>query len=245
MSVRTITKKGAAGGGSGTHGGAEELSITDAFPSLKIRGSDTIAVPTDAASFLLRATYADTIAAITETAKLNIRGLTDSLAAQSDNRSFTVRTWAAGCFDNDDSQTIPSRVNGANDASRAGVKTANAVGDLTNPVILTAPNFAVPNLAYTSKTLRIWFNMPVVVGAWADTATIVRNTEGTGEITLFTATGAAVDHNAGTFTADVSALSHADLVTLDVFFSYTAAVVASPQSVFNVDAVSIDGVTIL
>lgn len=174
------------------------------------------------------------------TAPADVREWSDTNIVPTEGWSSVIRVWADGCTDNDGSQTTPANANGQNDAVRSTVKTNNAPLDLTNPVILSTSTYdQVPSGVYTSKTLRVWFNIPARV-LIADTLTLRYNI-GAGDVVVFTHAGtAALDHNNGTFTFDISALTVAECQALVFRAQYLAAVVVLPETVINLDAVAID-----
>lgn len=151
-----------------------------------------------------------------------------------------IRVWGSGATDNDAGKTTPGNANGEADFVRSTVRTALSLGDLTNPVTLTSAAFAAcPAGTYTSKLLRVWFNIPNRIGT-LDTMTLRYNI-GAGEVVIYTHPGATfVNHNDGTFTFDISALTVAQCQALVLSANYLAAVVAAPEAVINLDAWAID-----
>lgn len=224
-------------------------AILDGF-ALRMLLADTNPAVTDAATYVLSLALADTIGTPTDAlTKLSMTGFGDNLATPTDTRSITLRYWGAGSTDNNSSKTNPIRVDGPptfDAAGRSAVKTNNSLGDLTNPVILTTPTFNVPTSlpgTVTAKIIRVWFNAAVRTTS-LDTIKLFYNI-GAGDVAIYTHGTAAFDSNAGTFTFDVGGLTLTQLSTIALKASYTAQVVASPESVINLDAWCIELVTTL
>lgn len=218
------------------------LGFTDDF-HINIVAADSNLTVNDAATFALTLLETDTIAGMTETVKFGFSGteFADTVATPSEGRSFAIRVWASGCTDNDASKTTPANANGQNDTVHAVVKTNNSLGDLTNPVVLSSAAFAaVPSSGtWTTKFIRLYFNIPSRTTA-LDTIQFVYNI-GAGDVAVYTHSGtAAVNHGSGDFTFDVSALTLAQLQNMVIKASYTAVIVAAPETQINLDAMAIE-----
>lgn len=191
-------------------------------------------------SFVLIAPPADN--PIGETALLSISGsdMADTNDVQTEARTIVIRSWATGCSSNTANLANPGNANGANDGATCNVKTNNALGDLTNPVTLSTGSMNFPGGTVTFALIRVWFRVPARATS-LDTITISYNTSGVPSGTLYTHSGTAeVNHLSGDFTFDISGLSNAELAALQLVVSYTAAVVAVPETSLNIDSWSID-----
>lgn len=180
----------------------------------------------------------ETNAAILEANKLTLSGFSDVNGSLSESTTFKQRYWASASSDNDASRTTPTNANGQNDSTFAIVKTNNALGDLTNPVILTSTTFGTPaSGSFAAKRIRAFFNIPARATT-ADTPLIIQYKLGAAApVTIFTHSGTtALDHLAGTFTSDISGLTLAQVQTISLLASYTSAVVAVPETSIRVDA---------
>jgi hypothetical protein len=222
-------------------GGGSGPNPSDAF-TIAITANDTNATPTETTAFALTLLQNDTNNTPTETAKLNISGtgVSDTNAGQTEGRTIVVRSWATGCSSNDANQAGTANANGSNDGVFCVVKTNNALGDLTNPVILNTGSMNFPGGTVTSALIRIWFKVPARTTA-LDTITITATSSGGYSSTPYTHSGTAlVDHSSGDFTFDISALTNTQLTNLALHANYTALVVATPETSIQIDAWSID-----
>lgn len=225
----------------GGGGGGATPNPTDAF-KIAITAADTNALPTDTATLAIADTEVDTNALPSETAKFAISGsaLAETNNTPTEVRAVVVRSWATGCSSNDANQAGTANANGANDGVFCVVKTNNALGDLTNPVLLNTGNMNFPGGVVTSALIRVWFKVPARTTA-LDTILIKATSSGGFSQTIYTHSGTAlVDHSSGDFTFDISTLTNTQLTNLALQGSYMAQVVAVPETSLQIDSWSID-----
>lgn len=217
-------------------------AFTDSF-SINVKAAESSSVPTDTGAFALALAQSETNAAPSEAVSLGFSGagINDSNTVPTDARTAAIRVWGTGASDNDSSRTAPANSNGQNDAVFSDVTTNQALGDLTNPVTLTSGAFtSVPSSGtFSSKLIRVYFNIPARILS-LDTITMSYNI-GAGDVVIYTHSGtASVDHNSGTFTFDISGLTLAQCQALTLKANYLASVVATPETVLNLDAWAIE-----
>jgi len=232
---------------SGGTGGPAVPAFTDSF-SLGIKVVDSNATPTDAASFAMALSLADSNATPTEAVilKFPAGSFSDTNAAPTDSRSISIRSWATGCTDNDASKTNPANANGQpGGAPYTKVSTNLSLGDITNPVELTTGSM---NYTYggtgTAKNLYLYFKIADARVSALDTVVITWS-DGTNSGTAWTWGLVAEDR---TGTPLIVALADAvALATMVVKVTYTASVVAAPQSVLGIqiDAIGLQATTTL
>lgn len=237
--MNTIELTTAASGGSGSTGGNEGLLIKESSMSLRVSSSDPLGAKTESNLAAIRTTNLEVITA-SETNKLAISGagLNETKGAFSETSVPFFRHWASATTDNNASKTTPANANSQNNGVVATVKTALSLGDLTNPVVLTSTPFGTPTTgAYSSKKIRAYFNIPArTLGT--DTLVLQYKIGAAAAVTFYNhaAITTLVDHMATGFVFDVSALTLTDLTNISLIASYTSVVVATPQSVINLDA---------
>lgn len=222
-------------GGSGGKEGA--AGFTDAF-SINVKATDTVASPTDSWSASGTLAEADTVAAPSDALAITFPAsdFQDTNQVPTDSRSAVIRCWSVTSVDNDKSLTTPTNANGPPDSKFAEVKTGKEALDTTNPVVLTSSKFVIPEGTYSSKVLRVWFDIPVG-GISGEDKVLLRYNVGGGPVTFFTRVGTtSYEHNSGDFTFDVSTLTVAELKKLELLASYEAKIVLTPETVIKLDA---------
>lgn len=172
-------------------------------------------------------------------------GQTDSIGSfksvQSENNATPteghddfVRYWAVTTSDNDSSKTNPTNADGANNGVFAVVSTMLSFLDFTNPVDLTSTAFGTPSTGTpTSKKIRVYFNIPAATGA--DTINLQYN-DGSGFVNFYTHGAAAVNHNDGSFTFDISGWTMTQIAAAQLRVRYNANNVLNPVTQVNLDA---------
>ncbi len=224
-------------------GGNEGLLITDAIGSFKIQQNESNGSLSTLEAFNLNTTSNETNSTSTETNIFQLSGaqFNESNTTPVDVYNSFLRCWASSTTDNDSSRTTPTNANGQNDGTNAIIKTNNALGDLTNPVVLTSSSFNVLSSGtFTSKKIRAYFSIPARV-LNTDTIFLAYNI-GASDVhfynhgTIITL----VDHSSGDFTFDISGLTLAQLSTIQLKASYQSVLVAVPQTQINLDAWEIE-----
>jgi hypothetical protein len=225
--------------------------LTDSF-TLNIQANDSNNTPTDASTFAIALSQAETNPTPSETATLTFPSgdFGDSNAAPSESRLFHIRSWATGCASNDANLANPGNANGQNDGAFCNVKTNNALGDLTNPVTLTTGSMNWPGSTVISALIRVFFKVPGVTLALADTLFISANSTGgfnqhiwdSPPTTTIGWPGVDFSSEATSFTFNISSLTVTQLNNLQLVGSYSAAVVATPTTMLQIDAWAIDAV---
>lgn len=229
-----------SGGGAG---GSDGLLIKDASLKFSIGFAESSASLAHTESFNINLTQPETNAAPLEALRISASGsgLNDTNSALAESQSFKTRHWATASSDNDASRTTPANANGQNDSAVAIIKTNNSLGNLTNPVALTSTTFGTPAAGtFTAKRIRVFFNIPARATA-LDTLILQYKLGAAAAITIFTHSGAAaLDHSTGSFTFDISALTLAQIQTISLIASYTANLVATPETSIRLDSWSIE-----
>lgn len=230
-------------------------SVSPAFSesiSLNIKGiNDAANSPTDAATFAIALSEAESASAATEAVKLGISGsgVNDSSAAPTETKTFTLRAWlsasaTSNALGTSDSVGTPANANGQNDGAVATITTAvagNARCTMSSTLGANLPS----GISIASCVYRGWFKS-VNTLITSTTRIFLHSTTGLfGDQTIFTNSGlnTTVDHSTGDFTYDLIANginTLAKLQSLQVFHATTDAVSGVTPAVLTVDAGSIE-----
>lgn len=231
-----------ASGGDGAvpTGGSSGLFITEQANTFNIAFTESNAAQTESVLSRITATNTESNPAQTEAIRASLAGsaLNDSIGGQTEVRTSLSRYFATTTSDNDSSRTTPANANGQPDSTNSTIRTNLLLGDLTNPVVLTSTAFAsIPTTGtYTAKTLRSFFSIPARVTT-ADTIVLQYSHSGGAFTTFYTHTGTAAVNNLTTgLTFDVSALTLTQAASIQMRGSYTANIVATPETQINLDA---------
>lgn len=152
-----------------------------------------------------------------------------------ETRDSFLRSWALTSSDNDSSRTTPTNANGQNNGTLATISTNLNLGDLTNPVFLSS-TFNLPSGTFTSQKIRVFFSVPARTTA-LDTIKLSYKMPGSSSVAFYTHTGTVlVDYSGSGYLFDVSTLNSATLGNIVLSASYTATVVATPETSIKLDA---------
>lgn len=230
-------------GGGGGGGGSDSLLIKDTAFKFTIGASETNSNLSHIEKFNINVSQAETNAALLEALKLTLAGagVNDVNGALSETKMFRYRCWSSSSSDNDASRTTPTNANGQNDSVVATIKTNNSTANLTNPVVLTSTTFNSPATGtYIAKRIRVYFDIPVRTTA-LDTIVLQYKLGAAAPVAIYTHAGApAFDSILGTFTFDISSLTLAQIQTMSLIASYTANLVAVPETSIRLDAWAVE-----
>jgi hypothetical protein len=138
--------------------GDTNAELADLLLRLGLGLTDTISLPTDAATFAMNLAQADTVAAQTETAKLNIRGLGDSNTVPTDTRSALVKLWGSGSAGT--GVTSPANADGPNSGTPFATISTAAAGPTTETLTSNCGNAVAAGTPFpTSIIFRGWYRL--------------------------------------------------------------------------------------
>lgn len=233
--IKSTNPPSVTGGGSTTVIDA----FTDTF-TVQIGAPDSNASPTDAATFQLSGSYADTNAGHGEAVSLGFPSpdFGDSNQAPIDTTSFTVRAWLSGSAGA--GVTNPANANGQNDGANAVISTA--IAGPTTETLTSALGVNVPTATISAAIYRGWFSVTVPLGT-STTEVIAQSIGGLfTDVVMFTS-ATTVSHSTGTFTYDLIAggiNTLAKIQSLRILHRTTDIAAGVSQSTMNVDAGAVE-----
>jgi hypothetical protein len=233
-------------------GASGPAGFTDAF-TLKIGVADSTASPTDAATFAIALAQADSNAGQSETVKLAFPApdFTDANLTPTEARQLALRCWATGCTTNETAtgnNVNPAAANGQNDGVFAQCHTGSGTPPSTvNPNTVTTGSMNVPGgLTIISAQLRMYFKTGAIAAAVADNLNITASSTG-GYLNvvwqgpaLATLLYPGEDYSVSGLTVNLTGLTLTQLQNMQLKASYTAGILALPQTTIQIDAWAVE-----
>lgn len=231
--IRTNVPPSVTGGGSTTTLDA----FTDTF-SLKMTLTDSNAVPTDADTYQITLTQADTNADLSETLQLQFPApdFSDTQAAPTDSNSFTARIWLSASAGG----TNPTNADGVNNATIATLQTA-AAGAATITLTSTLGANVPSGINVAAAIYRGWFKSVNTLVTSTGSLILHSTSALFADKVMFSnaALNATVDHLTGDFTYDLVANgvdTFAKIASAQMLHRVVDAVAGITPHVLTVDA---------
>jgi hypothetical protein len=212
------------------------LSTADLLLALGLGATDTIALPTDAASYAFGFSATDANTAPTETAALNLKGYGDTNAAPTDTKSSVAQFFLSASAGTSH-VTSPANANGKNDGTSSTQQTA-AAGATTETLTSSCGVGIGAGTTFTTAVYRGWFVATVPVPTSSVKIVLHSTTAAFADVTALTTT-ATLNSATGTFTFDLVAAginTLAKLQSVQVLHSTTDAAAGVSPAVLTVDA---------